>query len=122
MPRATGLFPPILGLRDSENGRGMRFTPSIFGKLLEPINRRRFEAVVARHDGDAYNKSFRSWEHLVALIFAQFSATDSLRGLAASWNANRQHHYHLASGPLLRSTLSDAAGGGLCRDIRAAGR
>jgi len=86
----------------------MRFTPSIFGKLLEPINRRRFEAVVARHDGDAYNKSFRSWEHLVALIFAQFSATDSLRGLAASWNANRQHHYHLASGPLLRSTLSDA--------------
>ena len=86
----------------------MRFTPSILGKLLEVINRRHFEAIVDRHAGDAYDKSFRSWEHLVALIFAQFSAASSLRGLVATWNANSQHHYHLASGPLTRSTLSDA--------------
>jgi IS4 transposase len=86
----------------------MRFTPSILGKLLEPINRRRFEAIVARHKGDAYGKSFSSWDHLVALIFAQFSAAGSLRGLAASWNAQAQHHYHLAGGHLQRSTLSDA--------------
>jgi putative transposase len=86
----------------------MRFTPIIFGKLLEPIDRRRFDAIVRRHDGDAYDKSFSSWDHLVALIFAQFSAADSLRGLAAAWNAQRQHHYHLASGDLVRSTVSDA--------------
>jgi IS4 transposase len=78
------------------------------GKLLEPINRRQFATIVSRYDGDAYDKSFRSWEHLVALIFAQFSAADSLRGLEASWNANSHHHYHLASGSLTRSTLSDA--------------
>jgi IS4 transposase len=86
----------------------MRFTPSIFGKLLEAINRRQFAAIVERHAGDAYDKSFRSWEHLVALIFAQFSASASLRRLEASWNANSQHHYHLAGAPLMRSTLSDA--------------
>lgn len=88
----------------------MRFTPSIFSKLLAPINRRQFDAVVARHAGDAYDKSFGSWDHLVALIFAQFSAADSLRGLEASWNAQCQHHYHLACGELKRSTLSDANG------------
>jgi len=87
----------------------MRFTPSIFSKLLAPINRRQFDAIVARHDGDAYDKTFRSWDHLVALMFAQFSAADSLRGLEASWNAQSQHHYHLASGLLVRSTLSDAS-------------
>jgi len=87
----------------------MRFTPSLFGKLLEPINRRQFEAIVDRHAGDAYDKLFHSWDHLVALIFAQFSAAGSLRGLAAGWNANSQHHYHLASGPIVRSTLSDAS-------------
>ena len=87
----------------------MRFTPSIFSKLLAPINRRQFDAIVARHDGDAYDKTFRSWDHLVALMFAQFSAADSLRGLEASWNAQGQHHYHLASGLLVRSTLSDAS-------------
>lgn len=87
----------------------MRFTPSIFGKLLEAIDRRQFQAIVERHEGDAYDKLFRSWDHLVALIFAQFSAASSLRGLEAGWNAHRQHHYHLASGPLVRSTLSDAS-------------
>jgi len=86
----------------------MRFTPTIFGKLLEPINRRQFTAIVARRDGDAYDKSFRSWDHLVALVYAQLSALDSLRGLVAGWNANCQHHYHLASGALARSTLADA--------------
>jgi putative transposase len=86
----------------------MRFTPSIFGKLLEAIDRRQFRAIVDRHAGDAYVKTFTSWEHLVALIFAQLSCADGLRGLIASFNANSQHHYHLDSGPLSRSTLSDA--------------
>jgi IS4 transposase len=86
----------------------MRFTPSIFGKLLEPIKRRQFDTLVARHAGDAYVKSFPSWHHLLALVFAQLSSAASLRGLEAGWNANRQHHYHLGGGPLVRSTLSDA--------------
>jgi putative transposase len=86
----------------------MRFTPSILGKLVEPINRRRFQAIVDSHDGDAYDKSFKSWDHLMALIYAQFTGAESLRGLVAGWNANSQHHYHLGSGPLARSTLSDA--------------
>jgi putative transposase len=86
----------------------MRFTPSIFGQLLEVIDRRRFQAIVDRNAGDAYDKCFKSWDHLVALIYAQFCASTSLRGLAANWNANSQHHYHLGSGPLMRSTLSDA--------------
>ena len=83
----------------------MRFTPTVFAKLLEPIDRRRFEAIVARHDGDAYDKSFPSWDHVVSLIFAQLSDPDSLRGLEASWNANSQHHYRLACGALSHSTL-----------------
>lgn len=54
------------------------------------------------------HKSFRSWDHLVALIYAQSCGSSGLRGLEAGWNANSQHHYHLGSGPLMRSTLSDA--------------
>ncbi|MDW6024001.1 IS4 family transposase [Mesorhizobium sp. BAC0120] len=86
----------------------MRFSPSILGKLVEPINRRRFQAIVDSHDGNAYDKAFKSWDHLMALIYAQFSGAGSLRGLVAGWNANCQHHYHLGSGRLARSTLSDA--------------
>lgn len=86
----------------------MRYCDSILGGLLKPLSRRRFAAIVDRHDGDAYDKSFNSWDHLVALIFAQLCGADSLRGLTAIWNANGNHHYHLDSGPLARSTLSDA--------------
>jgi IS4 transposase len=89
-------------------GPGMRFSDSIFGKLLEPINRRQFQAVVDGLDGDSYDKSFKSWDHLVALIYAQLSGNDSLRAVVEGFNANPQHHYHLGTKKLRRSTLSDA--------------
>lgn len=87
----------------------MRFTRSILGKLVEPINRRRFQMIVDGHEGDAYDKSFKSWDHLMVLLYGQFSGAASLRSLEIGWNANSQHHYHLGSGPLRRSTLSDAS-------------
>ena len=86
----------------------MRYTPTIFSELVEPLDRRRFDAIVARHDGDAYDKSFFSWNHLMALIYAQLSELDSLRALEAGWNANSQHHYHLGCGAWPSSTLADA--------------
>jgi putative transposase len=86
----------------------MRFSPSIFAQTLEPIDRRQFDAIVARHDGDADVKTFTCWDHLTLLIFAQLGTATSLRGLEASWNANSQHHYHLGTAGMARSTLSDA--------------
>jgi len=86
----------------------MRFSPTVVGKLLEPIGRRLFQSIVDRHDGDAYDKSFKSWDHLVALLVGQFSAAHSLRGLEACFNANANHHYHLGTDDIARSTLSDA--------------
>jgi len=107
-PAARGFPVYFLVVETQKKGRSMRFASSILGKLLEPIDRRRFQAIVDRHQGDAYCKSFDSWDHLVALVFAQMSAADGLRGLAANWNAQSHHHYHLGCGPLSRSTLCDA--------------
>ena len=86
----------------------MRFTPSIFTSLLKPIDRRGFKEIVKRHDGDAYGKSFNSWEHLVTLLFAQFTGADSLRAIETSFNAQSNRHYHLGCGRVARSTLADA--------------
>ncbi len=93
---------------ETQKGPSMRYLDSIMGTLLKPIDRRWFQSVVNRHNADAYDKSFRSWEHLVTLIFAQLSRIDGLRGLETTFNANANHHYHLHVGPLARSTLSDA--------------
>jgi putative transposase len=93
---------------ETQKGPSMRFVDSTFGNLLKPIDRRQFRAIVERHDGDAYDKSFKSWDHLVALIYAQLSGVDSLRGLELAFNANAHHHYHLNVGKIARATLSDA--------------
>jgi IS4 transposase len=89
-------------------GPGMRFGDSIFGQLLKPVSRVQLAATVSRHDGDAYDKTFKSWDHMVALVFAQLAGIDSLRELEAIWNANSHHHYHLGTSQLARATLSDA--------------
>lgn len=96
---------------ETQKGKpSMRFADSIFASLLKPINRRQFQKIVDRHDGDAYDKSFKSWDHLIALVYAQLAGVSGLRGLEATFNANRQHHYHLGTGVLARATLSDANG------------
>ena len=59
-------------------------------------------------DADAYDKSFKSWDHLVTLIYAQLSGANSLRALETGFNANAHQHYHLGVKELSRSTLSDA--------------
>jgi putative transposase len=86
----------------------MRYRDSIFAGLLKPISRRWFKATVERHNGDAYDKRFKSWDHLVTLMYAQLSGINSLRALETVWNAHSHHHYHLGTGALARSTLADA--------------
>ncbi|WP_036289774.1 IS4 family transposase [Methylosinus sp. PW1] len=87
----------------------MRLENSVFVELLKPIDRRSFQKIVDRHGGDAYDKSFRSWSHLVALIFAQLGAVVSLRALVAAFNAEANGHYHLGVGRFARSTLAEAS-------------
>ncbi len=86
----------------------MRFQNNVFVELLKPIDRRAFGQIVARHDGDAYDKSFKGWDHFVALIFAQLSSETSLHGLETAFNANSSAHYHLGTRRLARSTLAEA--------------
>lgn len=87
----------------------MRYRDSIFGQLLKPLSRRAISAIAAARGGEAYDKSFRTWDHLIALIYAQLSGARSLRALEAGWNANSHHHYHLGTGRLARATLADAS-------------
>lgn len=86
----------------------MRFTPTIFSQLVEPLDRRFFDTIVESHKADAYDKSFGCWAHLMALMFAQLNGATSLRALESGWNACSHAHYHLGCGPIARSTLADA--------------
>ena len=86
----------------------MRYQNTVFGNLLKAVPRRRLAAIVERHGGDKYIKGFSSWDHLVTLVFGQLGGLSSLREVETVWNVQAAHHYHLGSGPIRRSTLSDA--------------
>jgi putative transposase len=100
----TGYFQVV----ETQKVPGMQYLNSIFGNLLKPIDRRRFREIVDRHKADAYDKSFKSWDHMVTLVGAQLGCITSLRGLELAFNANSHQHYHLGVGKVARSTLSDA--------------
>src|SRR5216684_3973070 len=100
----TGYFQVV----ETQKVPGMQYRSSIFGNLLKPIDRRQFREIVERHDADAYDKSFKSWDHMVTLVGAQLGCITSLRGLELAFNANSHQHYHLGVCKVARSTLSDA--------------
>ena len=86
----------------------MQYVNSIFGDLLKPIDRREFRNIVERHNGNAYDKSFKSWDHLVTMVGAQLGRGESLRAIEATSKANAHQQYHLGVGNAARSTLSRA--------------
>jgi len=84
------------------------YSKTQFGQLLEALPRGAFEKLVAKHSADKYNKGFRSWDQLIAMIYGHLSDSKSLRELEAGFNAQAAHHYHLGTRPIKRSTLADA--------------
>ena len=84
------------------------FSPSRFCQLIKLIDRSGFKQSIRRHSADKYSKEFKAWDHLIAMLYAQFSGFGSLRDVETSFNAHANHHYHLGMKPIRRSTLADA--------------
>ena len=79
MHRKTRFIHLFSGLRDSE--RNGAWTHAYHrGQLLGVINRRQFQAIIDRHNGDSYVKCFTSREHLVALVYAQSGPVSDCAG------------------------------------------
>lgn len=80
-----------------------------FRAVLKGLPRKEFDQAVVRHHADKYCKQFTHWQHLVALVYAQLSGASSLRTLELGFNSHALYHRSLQTGPIRRSTLSDAS-------------
>ncbi len=81
----------------------------IFSQLLKLIGKDQVQALARSQGTDRYCKSFYSYDHLVAMLYACFFEVTSLRELTTGLQANsfRLKHLGLQASPR-RSTLSDA--------------
>lgn len=92
----------------------MPFAASAFQRLLEPLDRREMNRIVAAHEGDhGVGSGPNAWtcvRHLRAMLFAQFAGLNSLREIEQGLAANPGGLYHLDLRLPRRSTLGDAQG------------
>ena len=80
---------------------------TLFGQIMQTLDRVGFRKVVSKHDTDRHQKGIDSWTHLITMLFCQFSKLNSLRDVcnglcSASGNLN---HLGLRRSPS-RSSLS----------------
>lgn len=78
-------------------------------RFLKPVTQ---NGLLRKHirafDADKYQKTFKTHDLFVHLMYGQLSQSTSLRILEARFNSHPTHHYHLNTRPVHRSTLSDA--------------
>ena len=91
-------------------GKGIFFTGQpIFNQVLNLIPRKAVQAIARQSGSDYYYKTFKTYDHLVTMLYSIFNHCNSLRevttGLLA-WE-QRIHHLGINSHPR-RSTISDA--------------
>lgn len=84
------------------------YSISRFRSLLNEVPRKVFADQVKHCGSDRYSKGFDSWSQLVAMVYGHLSGAASLRMIEHSYNSQSQHHYHLGTGSIRRSTLADA--------------
>ena len=88
----------------------MQYQNNIIGKLLTPVNRRKFKRIVEKYKGDYAAKKLTCWEQFIAILLGQLSNCSSLREIEATVKFHANEHYHLGlRGNIARSTLANAS-------------
>lgn len=81
----------------------------IFSQLLNLIPKKIIDQVVQKYDSDRYVKKFKTYDHLVSMLYCCFSKCDSLREVVHGLQISHYKLNHLGlSHTPRRSTISDA--------------
>jgi len=80
----------------------------IFSQLLKLIDHSEVNRIASLNDSDRYYKTFKTWDHLVAMLFATLGKCNTIRELSTGLLAceGKLKHLGLKQAPR-RSTISD---------------
>ena len=81
----------------------------VFNQILNFIPRASIDRIVAEHEADKYYKKFKTYDHLVTLLYTVFNQCTALREVTTGLLALEHRIGHLGiKSPPRRSTISDA--------------
>ena len=86
----------------------MVYHKTIFRQMLRLFSRLEFQIIVNQYQGDFRVRKVKCWDQFISLLFCQLSGRSSLRETIDTMNSQSKKFYHLGTGPICRSTLSDA--------------
>jgi IS4 transposase len=93
----------------------MQHQNTVFHSLTKHIPWNRFERLVDKYDADKLSRTLKSKQHLVALLYGQFSGTASLRETVTGTKTHETRLYHVGGAAVRRSTMSEANSKRSCR-------
>jgi len=86
----------------------MRHQNTVFHGTLKHLPWHLLDRAVEKYGTDKLSRTLTTKHHLIALVYAQLSGATSLREIEAGLESHAARLYHVGSGPVKRSTLSDA--------------
>ncbi len=91
-------------------GKSTFFTGQpVFNQILNFIPRASINKIVAEHEADKYYKTFKTYDHLVTMLYGVFNHCTTLREVTTGLLAWEHRIQHLGINmPPRRSTISDA--------------
>lgn len=80
---------------------------TLFAQILQRLPKNSFKSLVKKYQTDKHSKGIDSWTHLVAMLFCQFSKSNSLRDIHYGLNSatGNLNHYGVNRSPS-KSSLS----------------
>jgi hypothetical protein len=86
----------------------VRHQNSVFHGLLKHVPWAALDRLVEKHEAGRDPRSLQARTHLVAMLYAQFSASRSLRDIETSLKSQAGRLYHLGGAAVSRSALATA--------------
>jgi hypothetical protein len=95
-------------VRTQKGINAVRHHNSVFHGLSKIIPWPVFGRLVAEHGADFRVRKLSTKQQFLALLFAQLSGAESLRGIEGAFASHAARLYHVGAVPVTRSTLADA--------------
>jgi hypothetical protein len=70
---------------------------TLFGQIIQRLDRSIFNRLVKEHQTDKYQKGFNSWSHLISMLFSQFAKSQSLRDISNGLRSATGNLNHLGN-------------------------